>query len=263
MIAHRPTPERRPLNERVVRDATKHGPIEGAHRHSAASGTKNGAVSQTADCDRTVIRRRQNLEEHQGLRRRIEESFGRAKLPIAYALARFGVAWCCSPASLSKRAPSTTRPSLLFRIIHLRAGQKRVFPNCDTPPNLLRSLTATHCGRSARSGRHNSRRADRLPTGSVYSLAKSSRRFHRRRASTRAESAAGCCRRQKEAREARTGGVSPEEHAPRHHSQHAARRAPRTKTVLPADVRERLRANIAPGVGTPVKGGPNSARRPW
>jgi len=132
MIAHRPTPERRPLNERVVRDATKHGPIEGAHRRSAASGTKNGAVSQTADYDRTVIRRRQNLEEHQGLRRCIEESFGRAKLPIAYALARFGVPWCCSPAFAFQACAFNHSAISPFSINNLRTRRNPNAELCQT-----------------------------------------------------------------------------------------------------------------------------------
>jgi hypothetical protein len=50
--------------------------------------------------------------------------------------------------TLSKRAPSTTRTSLrTFRILHLRDTHNSQIANCDrncdTPPNVLRSLTGT------------------------------------------------------------------------------------------------------------------------
>jgi hypothetical protein len=65
-----------------------------------------------SDCDRTVMRQAQNLDEHRGLPTHTDESFWRANSLIAYALTCLGVARCRSTASLSKRAPSTTRTSL-------------------------------------------------------------------------------------------------------------------------------------------------------
>src|SRR5260370_11310541 len=57
--------------------------------------------------------------------------------------------------TLSKRAPSTTRTSLrIFRISGLRASGSTQNPNCDrncdTPSNLLRSLTGVRALEHAR-----------------------------------------------------------------------------------------------------------------
>jgi hypothetical protein len=60
-----------------------------------------------------------------------------------------GVVRWVSPESLSKRAPSTTRTSLLFRIIHLRRAASSEFVDCDTSLHLLRSLTAILTSRTA------------------------------------------------------------------------------------------------------------------
>jgi hypothetical protein len=63
-----------------------------------------GGESDDRDCDRTVIRDTQNLEEHRGLRRHTKESFRKVKSLIVCALTRFGVGQCGWPASISKRA---------------------------------------------------------------------------------------------------------------------------------------------------------------
>jgi hypothetical protein len=102
--------------------------------------TEQDALSGQVDCDRTVIRESRNLEEHRGLRTHIAEYFLGLKPLIAYALTRVGVARYRWPASLSKRARSTTPPSLRFRINGLRATENDYLRNCDTSPNLLRSL---------------------------------------------------------------------------------------------------------------------------
>jgi hypothetical protein len=73
-------------------------------------------------------------------------SFWRLKTLIACALRRFGVAQCCSQASLSKRAPSTTRTSLHFRINDLRAVSielshtPTLVPNADAITFVLSEL---------------------------------------------------------------------------------------------------------------------------
>jgi hypothetical protein len=52
------------------------------------------------------------------------------------------VPWCGSPDSISRRAPSTTRTSLRFRINGLRATETGVSGNCVRPVNLAQSLMA-------------------------------------------------------------------------------------------------------------------------
>jgi hypothetical protein len=54
----------------------------------------------------------------------IKRSFGKGRSLIACALKRFEMGWWRSHASLSKRAPSTTRTSLRFRINDLRAAER-------------------------------------------------------------------------------------------------------------------------------------------
>ena len=74
-------------------------------------------ISERLDCDRTVISQAHNLEEHRGLATHTAQYFWEVKSLIACALTRSGVAWCQWPASLSKRAQSTTLTSLrVFRI---------------------------------------------------------------------------------------------------------------------------------------------------
>jgi hypothetical protein len=75
------------------------GPSRGGLRR-----TELYAVNERFDCDRNVIRRAQNLDEHRGLRTHTERPFWRVKPRIACALKRFGVRQCGWRASLSKRA---------------------------------------------------------------------------------------------------------------------------------------------------------------
>src|SRR5437867_2477932 len=51
--------------------------------------------------------------------------------------------------TLSKRARSTTPPSLRFRINGLRAAKVDYLRDCDTCPNVSRSLTAIYSSRTA------------------------------------------------------------------------------------------------------------------
>ena len=84
--------------------------------------TKEKAPPKCAfNCDRNVIRRAQNLEEHRGLQTHTEEPFWRANSLIANALMRLGVCSVSPRNSLSKRAPSTTPTSFPFEINDLRA----------------------------------------------------------------------------------------------------------------------------------------------
>src|SRR2546425_1599691 len=74
---------------------------------------------------------------------------------IACALTRRSICRCRWPASLSKRAPSTTRTSLrVFGINRLRASGSARKPNCDrncdTPPKGLRSFTGVRALEHAR-----------------------------------------------------------------------------------------------------------------
>jgi hypothetical protein len=143
-------------------------------RHEAFAWRYLIALSEARDCDRTVIREARNLDEHRGLRTHIKASVWKAKSLTACGLRRLEVGQCGSPGLLSKRAPSTTRPSLRFRINELRAVLKSVAQNpltsstvsrfrlysavcglpprehggnCDRPPNALRRLTAIPSGR--------------------------------------------------------------------------------------------------------------------
>src|SRR4029450_5692798 len=58
------------------------------------------------------------------------------------ALVRFDVGQHARRESISKRAQSTTPTSLRFRINELRAVDNDYLRDCDTSPNLLRSLAA-------------------------------------------------------------------------------------------------------------------------
>ena len=49
---------------------------------------------------------------------------------------RFGVRYCAPPESISKRAPSTTRTSLPFKISRLQPRSGAVSDDCDTSSNL-------------------------------------------------------------------------------------------------------------------------------
>ena len=71
------------------------------------------ALSGRVNCDRNVIRRAQDLKKHRRLRTHTELLSWKVKSLISCALSHVGVRWCRWPASLSKRAPSTTRTSLL------------------------------------------------------------------------------------------------------------------------------------------------------
>ena len=121
------------------------------------------------NCDRNVIRLAKTSKNIEVYGRIPSDSFGTRKSLITCALRRFGVAWCRSRNSLSKRAPSTTRTSLHFRINELRAARHQIIArrlrlpsvsrsyydsavyerayarrrsNCVRPLNLVRSLTA-------------------------------------------------------------------------------------------------------------------------
>jgi len=100
-----------------------------------------GYAKWRCNCDRTVIREAQNLDEHRGLQTHTEKSFWTTNSLIAYALTCLGVARYRSTASLSKRAPSTTRTSLPFRINDLRSRRGRVHSDCDKSTDGPRSLT--------------------------------------------------------------------------------------------------------------------------
>jgi hypothetical protein len=60
---------------------------------------------------------------------------------IESALVGFGVRQHARRESISKRAPSTTRTSLHFRINNLRTHNDHDFADCDKSSNVPRSLT--------------------------------------------------------------------------------------------------------------------------
>jgi hypothetical protein len=91
------------------------------------------------DCDRSVIRQVQNIDEHRGLRTHTELSLWKVKSLTACALTCSGVSQCWSPASLSKRAPSTTRTSLRLEINDLRAVRQTLSHSPSTSEPVLRS----------------------------------------------------------------------------------------------------------------------------
>ena len=95
--------------------------------------TERYAGNEQLDCDRTVIRQAQNLEEHRGLRAHSAWQLEKAKSLIACALPPFEVRQCGWRASFSKRARSTTPTSLRFRISKLRLVHNSVAQN--TPSN--------------------------------------------------------------------------------------------------------------------------------
>jgi hypothetical protein len=66
-----------------------------------------GHAKWSGNCDRTVTREAQNLDEHRGLQTHTEKSFWTTDSLTAYALTCLGVARHRSTASLSKRAPSS------------------------------------------------------------------------------------------------------------------------------------------------------------
>ena len=83
-----------------------------------------------SDCDRTVIRQAQNLDEHRGLQTHTEESFWRANSLIAYALTSLGVARCRSRNSgFAFQACSFNHSDISpFRINDLRAVRRSDYP---------------------------------------------------------------------------------------------------------------------------------------
>src|SRR5262249_22981525 len=93
-----------------------------------------------------------NPDEQLHLRGDADEHRCWGKSLMGNALVRFGVRQHARAESISKRAPSTTRTSLRFRINGLRAPQTKLSQNCVRPPNLLRSRSDTR-GRRERQDR--------------------------------------------------------------------------------------------------------------
>jgi hypothetical protein len=77
---------------------------------------------------------------HRPIRGHAEADRCWGKSLIGSGLVRFSVRQHARAESISKRAPSTTRPSLRFRINELRAAANDYLRDCD--PNLSRSLRA-------------------------------------------------------------------------------------------------------------------------
>jgi hypothetical protein len=93
----------------------------------------------------------ETLGQHRHLRGHAGADRCCGKSLIGSALVRFSVRQHARGESISKRAPSTTRTSLrVFGISGLRASGSARNPNChrncDTPPNVLRSLAVTPTG---------------------------------------------------------------------------------------------------------------------
>ena len=101
--------------------------------------SSNACLTDFLDCDRTVIRQAQNPEEHRSLWTHTGGSFWKGNSLIACALSRSEVRQCRWRASISKRAPSTTRTSLRFRINELRTAST----NYRTRPVLRGRLSPT------------------------------------------------------------------------------------------------------------------------
>src|SRR5688500_7977595 len=71
-----------------------------------------GYAQWRCNCDKSVIREAENLDEHRGLQTHNQKSYWTTNSLIAYALTCLGVVRYRSRVSLSKRAPSNTLTSL-------------------------------------------------------------------------------------------------------------------------------------------------------
>jgi len=90
-------------------------------------------------CVRTVSHAPQTPGQHGDLRADADAHQCGVKLLIASALVGFRVRQHAWRESISKRARSTTPPSLRFRINGLRAADNDYRRHCDKAPNVLRS----------------------------------------------------------------------------------------------------------------------------
>ena len=101
--------------------------------------------------------------EHRDLRGHADAHRCCTKSLIGTALVGFGVRQHARAESISKRAPSTTRTSLHFRINNLQSRLVRDSGNCDTSPDVPRSLMSASSiaagNERIASGRSTTRRA--------------------------------------------------------------------------------------------------------
>jgi hypothetical protein len=143
---------------------------------------------RTKLCQNRVTYPPETTDKHGDLRRDTDARRSCGKSLMGTALAGIGVRQHARPESISKRAPSTTRTSLRFRINDLRRAWNSVAQN---PPSRISnhiSHVANHLTQCAGWS------SERIVSG-LLMLSDHLRRFSSRSVSTRAASAAGCWRR--------------------------------------------------------------------
>ena len=127
----------------------------------------------------------ETLGQHHDLRGHAHAHRCCGKSLIGSALVRFGVRQHARAESISKRAPSTTRTSLRFRINGLRAVKEYYRRNCVRPSNVSDRLTAISLsGHDLRTSTHRTLDApvEDVPTGRVWSVRIRERNFRSSRA---------------------------------------------------------------------------------